>query len=169
MHITTKEIIENAIEMYSGIMNFTDDDERESKEEKQTLSPIQINFEHTPSRCQVRITHIGITLFESDVSSSFDGKKSLEELALKKILNDIIISGFFRITEIKGMQPQMKLKEKWMTAGTEVRIGAKEGEITSLEEAIIDGREFVYYIHVKIFDTKKPKPYAPGIVRPFKF
>lgn len=165
----TKDIIESALEMYTGFYNFTDDDERESKQEKESLSPIKINIEHSPNRCYVNITHIGIILFEADLVSSIEGKKSMEEQALRKILNDIIIHGFSNMCEKKGMQPQMKSKQKWMIEGTEVRIGAKEGVITSTEDRFIDGKYYVYYIYVQIFDTKKPKQFPPGIVSPINF
>lgn len=163
--MTTREIIEYSLEMYSGFMNFTDDDEPESKEDKSTLSPLRIDIDHAKGYCRVDIRHLGILLFEAEVQTSGVTKAYLEEMAMKKILNDIIMGGIHRVYDIKQMQPQMKKKEKWMDTAKEVKVGDKFGQIDSLDQANIDGVDYVYFINVRIDGKKKATPFPPGIVK----
>ncbi len=95
--MTTKSILQDACELYSGIMNFTDDDEEEAKLEKAKLRPILLEIEHSKDSCTVLITHKGRTLIHKTVSSSYVDKQKLEDQALKGLLNDIIILGFHKL------------------------------------------------------------------------
>jgi hypothetical protein len=95
--MTTKSILEDACEMYTGIMNFTDDDEEEAKLEKAKLRPILLEIDHAKDTCRVQITHKGRTLIHKTLSSSYVDKQTLEDQALKGLLNDIIILGFHKL------------------------------------------------------------------------
>lgn len=165
----TKEIIENAVELFSGMMNFTDDDGKEALEEKKSLTPLRIHTNPTPGGYSAEIKFMDIVLFQADLQSSIEGKASIEESAFRNILFDIIISGVHAAIDRKGIQRQMKIKKNWMVPGCPIKISGKNtagdfGEIDSLDEIIIDGVEYVYYINIKVPGKKKTVAYPPGVV-----